>query len=83
MLSKAKSAAGGKEVDVIEKDSTVVQSWHYDYEMQTLTIRFKNGTVYEYYDVPEGTYYAFVQADSLGEFFNEEIKGIYAYCRAK
>jgi hypothetical protein len=69
--------------EVIEKDSTVIQSWHYDYELETLTLRFKNGTVYEYYDVAESTYNAFAKADSLGEFFNSEIKGVYAYCRVK
>jgi len=69
--------------EVIEKDSSVVMTFNYDQEEETLTIRFKSGAVYEYYDVPEGTYYAFVQADSLGEFLNSEIKGVYPYCRIK
>lgn len=72
-----------KNVETIEKDSSVILTFHYDQEEETLTVRFRSGAVYEYYDVPEGTYYAFVQADSLGEFLNSEIKESYAYCRIK
>jgi hypothetical protein len=72
-----------KAASVNEKDSSVVRSWNYDYDVETLTVRFKSGAVYEYYDVPEGTYYSFVQADSLGEFLNSDIKGVYPYSRIK
>jgi hypothetical protein len=72
-----------KKVDVIEKDSSVILTFNYDREEETLTIRFRSGAVYEYYDVPESTYYEFVKADSLGQFLNSEIKEVYAYCRIK
>ena len=72
-----------KHANVLEKDSSVIITFNYDQEEETLTIRFRSGATYEYYDVPENTYYAFVQADSLGEFFNSEIKGTYPYCRVR
>jgi uncharacterized protein len=72
-----------KVASVNEKDSSVVRSWNYDYDLETLTVRFKSGAVYEYYDVPEGLYHEFVHADSLGEFLNSEIKGVYPYSRIK
>ena len=66
-----------------QPDSAVVTSFHYDRDEETLTIRFKSGTVYEYYDVPQSTYNAFIQAESLGAYLNNEIKGVYAYIRIK
>jgi hypothetical protein len=72
-----------KIASVNEKDSSVVRSWNYDYDLETLTVRFKSRAVYEYYDVPESTYDAFVKADSLGQFINSHLKGVYPYSRIK
>ena len=44
------------------------------YQRRTLEIEFESGNVYRYFDVPPALYRAFITAESLGEFFNEEIR---------
>lgn len=49
----------------------------YDSELETLEIQFHNGGVYQYYNVPPFMNERLMSADSLGQFFNAEIKGHY------
>jgi hypothetical protein len=72
-----------RKVETLEKESSVVMTFHYDKDEETLTIRFRSGAVYEYYDVPQSTYDAFVKAESLGTYLNNEIKGVYPYNRIR
>jgi lysyl-tRNA synthetase class 2 len=72
-----------KHVEVKDKESSVVMTFHYDKDEETLTVRFRSGAVYEYYDVPQSTYDAFVKAESLGQYLNAEIKDVFAYCRVR
>lgn len=46
-----------------------------------LTVQFKDGGVYEYYDVPNGTFQEFLAAPSKGRFFKESIKGVFEYAK--
>jgi hypothetical protein len=46
-----------------------------------LTITFNSGAIYEYYDVPMEVTDGIIQADSLGKYFDKNIKGIYNYRR--
>ena len=39
-----------------------------------LQVEFKNGSVYEYYEVPENVYVAFMNADSKGRFIGNLYK---------
>lgn len=45
----------------------------------TLTITFKSGRTYRYFDVPEGIYDALLDAPSAGRYFNAFIKDSYQY----
>lgn len=47
----------------------------YDHNSETLEIMFRNGGVYQYYNFPNFMYERFIQSESLGKFFNVEIKG--------
>lgn len=58
--------------------SNVIQAVGYDDELETMYIRFKTG-VYEYYDVPEEVYRAFLSAPSMGKFFHNSIRKTYVY----
>lgn len=49
----------------------------YDPESETLEIQFRRGGVYQYYNVPAFMHERLMTADSLGRFFNAEIKGHY------
>jgi lysyl-tRNA synthetase class 2 len=53
----------------------------YDPVAGTLEVGFDHGGTYEYYDVDIGTAAGFEVAGSKGEYFNQEIRGQYAYKR--
>lgn len=47
------------------------------YERNVLEVRFRNGGLYQYLDVPEQAVVALMRAESKGRFFNQEIRGRY------
>lgn len=49
----------------------------YDNELETLEVQFRHGGVYQYFNVPAFMHGRLMTADSLGRFFNAEIKGHY------
>jgi hypothetical protein len=58
-------------------DSTMANTIGYDPDQHLLQIEFKNGTQYQYAGVNRETWEELQASDSLGQFFNEEIKGYY------
>ena len=62
-------------------NSSNIAAVGYDASSQTLTIEFRSGGTYEFYDVPEGVYVAFLKASSHGRYFQSEIRGRYRYVR--
>ncbi|HLP60968.1 MAG TPA: KTSC domain-containing protein [Candidatus Deferrimicrobium sp.] len=65
----------------IAVSSSNVESVGYDLNTQTLEVEFKNGNIYQYFDVPEAVYNQMVYADSAGEFLINNIKGVFRYAR--
>lgn len=63
-------------------NSSNVATAGYDPASSTLEVEFLNGNVYQYFDVPEGVYEAFRQAESPGKFLNTNIRGTYRFARA-
>lgn len=62
--------------------SSNIRSVGYDAFDMVLEVEFNNGTVYQYYDVPEALYKGLMSADSHGKFLTEYIKkGGYRYER--
>ncbi len=53
----------------------------YDEQSMTLEVGFKNGTVYQYFDVPEAVHQEFMNAGSKGTFLNANIKNNYRYAK--
>jgi len=53
------------------------------YEKNVLEVRFRNGGLYQYFDVPEQVLVMLMQADSKGRFFNQHIRGRYQSTRLK
>jgi hypothetical protein len=49
----------------------------YDSDLETLEVQFKSGGIYQYFNVPAFMYERLMSADSIGRFFNAEIKGHY------
>jgi hypothetical protein len=44
---------------------------------RTLEIEYVNGSVYQYFDVPQPTYAGLLAAPSIGNFVNTQIKPYY------
>lgn len=61
--------------------SSQLQEVEYDSETSKLIVTFNNGSKYSYDDVPEKVFVELVSADSIGSFFNREIKSKYKYTK--
>ena len=60
-------------------ESSFIDSIGYSDDDRILQIRFSTGGLYNYYNVEPYIYTAIMKADSKGSYFNEYIKGVYAY----
>jgi hypothetical protein len=58
--------------------SSNVAAVGYDEETQTLQVQFHSGRTYRYMSVPQSEYENLLGARSVGQYFNENIKGTYA-----
>lgn len=54
----------------------------YDPDLEILELMFRNGRIYQYSNFPTFMYDRFRQSESLGKFFNFEIKGRYPEARS-
>lgn len=61
--------------------SSNIQTLRYDNETQVLQVVFKNGSIYEYYDVPARVVEDFERSETKGGFLAANIKGHYRYSR--
>lgn len=59
--------------------SSNIASIGYNKVSQTLEIEFLNGSLYEYYDIPDNIYDELMSADSQGKYLAQKIKKIYKY----
>ncbi|MGK3122194.1 KTSC domain-containing protein [Pseudomonas corrugata] len=59
--------------------SSNIASIGYELETYTLQVEFNNGSIYDYYDVPEDMYTALISAGSVGSFFHANIRNTYSY----
>ncbi len=55
--------------------SSNIKSIGYNESQQLLEVEFTNGTVYQYKDVPRDKYQALIEADSIGRYFMQNIRG--------
>ena len=61
--------------------SSTIERVGYDRQSMTLAVEFRNGTVYEYYDVPETVFAEFLAAGSPGQYLSQHVKKSYRYAR--
>lgn len=59
-------------------NSSMISTIDYDSENQELTVTFKNGNQYKYFDVPREEFEALRQSESIGSYFNK-IKSKYQF----
>ncbi|MDD5183659.1 MAG: KTSC domain-containing protein [Paludibacter sp.] len=53
----------------------------YDDSSATLEIEFLNGSIYQYFDVPDHIYKEIMGADSQGKYLAANIKGNFRYSK--
>lgn len=53
----------------------------FDNNNSILEVHFLNGSVYQYFDVPSHVWESFKNADSIGSYLAQHIKGQYRYSR--
>jgi KTSC domain len=58
--------------------SSNIASVGYNPDSETLEVEFRNGLVYEYYNVPLFMHERLMAAPSIGTFFNAEIRNSFA-----
>lgn len=68
-------------MEMISVDSSNISAVGYDDESSTLQVEFNNGMSYQYFDVPEILFEELVNADSVGGYLAENIKGSYRYSK--
>jgi hypothetical protein len=59
--------------------SSTITSVEYDDEARELDITFTSGKKYRYFNVPLEIYVELLDAGSKGKFFNDNIKGVFAF----
>lgn len=69
-------------IERIPVNSSTIDAIAYDADEQILLIQFKNGTEYEYLNVPPMEFDGFRYAPSLGSYLSRNIKGTYPYRKA-
>jgi hypothetical protein len=68
-------------MDWIQLASSNLSRARYDPDTSTLEIEFKDGRVYQYFDVPPQVFEGLLSAESHGGFLHSQIKGHYRYVR--
>jgi hypothetical protein len=58
-------------------DSSAVLSVGYDESRQVLELEYVDADVYQYFDVPKALYEALLDAPSIGQFVNTQVKGAF------
>lgn len=63
-------------------ESSNISRLGYDEPNRVLKIEFKNGSLYDYFDVPVNIFEEIRNAPSKGQYLAQQVKGIFRYARA-
>lgn len=66
-----------KDIEFVKVESSNIEQVGYDNEDSVLFVEYKGGARYSYSKVPQKIYVQLLEAESVGRFMNEEIKGTY------
>jgi hypothetical protein len=80
------------DMDRKEVESSQLKSVGYDAEKQVLEIEFKNGGVYQYFDVPEHIHRELmagtklvkegaIEKASIGRYFGQQVRGKFKFAK--
>lgn len=62
-------------------ESATMARFGYEKASEILSIEFKKGGVYQYFDVPESIFEALKAAASKGQYFAQNVKGVFRFAR--
>jgi hypothetical protein len=79
MSIKKEEIIGTKIINEIESSNLV--KTEYDTETKKVIAEFKNGSKYEYQDVPHKIYTQFRMSESQGKFFSSNIGKVFKYVK--
>lgn len=65
--------------EMVLVSSSNIDAIGYREDIQTLRVQFKNGSLYEYYNLPVIEFENFKNSPSLGSYLNYQIKNRYPY----
>jgi KTSC domain len=68
---------GAEPIEMLPARSTMAAQVGYDEDREILQIEFNNGSVYQYSAVEPELWEDLQSSDSIGSFYNQEIKGYY------
>ena len=63
----------------LKVESDAIDYMKYDYDVNTLLVKFNHGGIYSYFKVPSDTFISMKYSDSIGKFFNEKIRNDYSF----
>lgn len=63
-------------------ESSNIARFTYDDNNYVLSVEFKSGGLYKYFDVPPNVFEQMRAAQSQGQYLAQQIKGSYRYARA-
>ena len=64
-------------------ESSNLKSVGYDEFLLVLEIEFKSGAVYRYYGVPSEVHDELINAESVGKYFNANVKSKYNFLKVE
>ena len=64
-------------------ESSNLKSVGYDEFLLVLEIEFKSGTVYRYYGVPSEVHDELINSESVGKYFNANVKSKYNFLKVE
>lgn len=59
--------------------SSNIASFAYDPEVENLTVEFRSGETYVYFNVPASVYRGMQSASSVGAYFHRQVRQRYSY----
>lgn len=68
-------------MNLVTVDSTMLHAVGYDAERRELEVIFNTGHIYLYKNVPAETYQRLMTAESIGQFMQAQVIGIFPYVR--
>ena len=77
MAVKSQIIEGTRIINTI--DSSNLVKTEYDTDTKKMVVEFKNGTRYQYLEVPHAIYTKFRMAESQGKYFSGEIARTFKY----